>query len=101
MHVGDLPAHEPTDEDILRIANRTGEPENLVTLRVAPPAPVDGGARHGLRKVGDRPARAFQDDAVAPDESEGSLGSHCGVDSRRSLTYSRLSHRFHPACNFR
>jgi len=86
MYVGDLPAYEATDQDLLGVANRTGEPKDLVTLGVAPPAAADRASDHGLGQVGDGSARAFEDDPVAPDESEGSFRGHWGVDCRRSLT---------------
>src|SRR5436190_23754433 len=40
MHVGNLPADQATNEDIARAPNGTREPEDLVALRVAPPARV-------------------------------------------------------------
>src|SRR6266511_3789241 len=76
MHVGDLPADQATNEDIARAPNGTREPEDLVALRVAPPAPAYRSRRHGLREVGNWSASTFENDAVAADESEGGLGRH-------------------------
>jgi hypothetical protein len=89
MHVGDLVTEEPTDQHVIRIANRSGEPENCLPLRVAPPASVYALASDGLGEVWNWPAGALEDHTMAADKGKGSSRGHFGMSAcgfRRSLT---------------
>lgn len=60
----DLAIDEAAHEDILSTAYCLREFENLVTLRMRPPAPANGTACDGYRKRRDWAGRRLEDDAV-------------------------------------
>ena len=70
MHVGHLPSHETTDEDVLGIAKGTRERKDFVALGVTPPASTDSRARNGLGEIRHRTPCALENHAVATDEGQ-------------------------------
>ncbi len=76
MHIGDFSMDYPTDQDVARVAHRPRHREDLVTLRVAPPAAPYGLARDNLGEVRNWAAGAFENDAFAADKYEGGFRSH-------------------------
>jgi hypothetical protein len=76
MHICDFPAHEPADQDVVRIANSSGEPEDLFPFRVAPPASLYAAPRHHLGEIRNWSARTLEDDAMAADKRESRSWCH-------------------------
>jgi hypothetical protein len=70
MHIGDLSADEPADQDLGRVADGSCQPEDLLPFGMAPPAAAYPSADDCLSQVRDRPSRAFEDNAMAFDERE-------------------------------
>jgi hypothetical protein len=70
MDKGDLALDEATYEDIVAVANSSRDREDLVTLRMRPPATPNwfSGDDRGERR--DRPLSGFEYDAVPTNESE-------------------------------
>src|SRR4051812_5909842 len=81
VHIGDLAIDQLAHQHLVALADGVGNPEDLVTLRVAPPAPPNRAAGNLLRQAGDRPSCRLQDDAVSPDEGQSLFRAH-----RPSLT---------------
>jgi len=65
MHVRDLSADEPADQDIGRVTYRARQPEDLLSFGMAPPAPAYASSCDCLGEIRNRAPCAFEDDAVA------------------------------------
>ena len=96
MNIGDLSTYEATDEHVGRVAYDAGQPKDLLSLGVAPPAAADRTARHGFGQIRYRPARPLEHDPMPPHEGEGPTRRHAarhqlaklglGVAARRQLS---------------
>ena len=69
MDKRDLPI-EPTHEDIVAVADRSGHREDLMTLRMRPPATSNRPSRYDLSKRRDGPSRGLKHDTVLANEDE-------------------------------
>lgn len=70
MDKRDLALDEATHEDIVAVADRSRHREDLVTLRMRPPATPNWLASDDLSKGWDRPLRGLEHDTVLTNESE-------------------------------
>ena len=66
----DLAPDQPTYEDIRVVADRSRHREDLMTLRMRPPAPANGAARDDFRQRRDGPVRSLEHDAMLTNERE-------------------------------
>src|SRR5436190_9761357 len=79
MHVRDLAANEPADEDVGGIADAPGQREDLLSSGMAPPAAAHTRARDRVRERRDPRAgdvRRLQHDAATPDKGDCLSGRH-------------------------
>lgn len=76
MDVGDLAVDQLADQYVGALTDSLGHTEDLMTLRMAPPATSDRAARDRLRKAWDRPSRSLEHDSVTLDECQSLFRSH-------------------------
>jgi hypothetical protein len=76
MDKRDLPLDQPTHEDIVAVADRSRYREDLMTLRMRPPATSNRLSRYDLHKRRDRPSRGLKHDAVFANESKSQMYGH-------------------------
>ena len=70
MDKGDLALDEATDENVAALADRSRHREDLVTLRMSPPAAPNRRSSDSLGKRRHRPLRRLEDDTVLSNERE-------------------------------
>ena len=70
MDKRDLAVDQPTHEDLVAVADRSRHREDLITLRMRPPATSNRLSSYDLSKRRDGPARGLKHDTVLPNESE-------------------------------
>jgi hypothetical protein len=70
MDKRDLSFDKTANEHIVAVANRSRHRENLVTLRMSPPASPHWLPDYGLSNRRNRPTRSFKHDTVLTNESE-------------------------------
>ena len=70
MDKGDLALDEATDEDIVAVADRSRDREDLVTLRMRPPATPNRFSGDGLSERRGRPLRRLEYHTVPTNERE-------------------------------
>jgi hypothetical protein len=70
MDKRDLSLDKTAHENIVAVANRLRHRENLVTLRMRPPATPHWLSSYGVGNRRDRPLRGFEHDTVLTNESE-------------------------------
>ena len=83
MDVGNFAVDQSTGHDVRRGTNRARQPEDLMALGVAPPAPCDSLADYGLREVGHGSSSAFKHDTMAADEGNRGSRGHFVIDVSR------------------
>jgi hypothetical protein len=71
MHKRDLALDQPTHKDIVAVADRSRHREDLMTLRVRPPATSNRLSGYDFSKGRDGSARGLKHDTVLANESEG------------------------------
>jgi hypothetical protein len=76
MDKRDLPVDQPTHEDIVAVADRSRHREDLMTLRMRPPATSNRLSRYDLSKRRDGPSRGLKHDAVFANESKSQMYCH-------------------------
>jgi hypothetical protein len=76
MDKRDLPVDQPTHEDIVVVADRSRHREDLMTLRMRPPATSNRLSRYDLSKRRDGPSRGLKHDAVFANESKSLMYCH-------------------------
>lgn len=64
MNIGNLSAHQATDENLIGITRSSSCVEDRLALLVSPPAAVDALAGHSFGKIRPRSSTCFKHDAV-------------------------------------
>jgi hypothetical protein len=70
MDKGDLAPEEATHENIVTVADDSRDRENLATLRMRPPAPLDRRSSYELNERRNRPSSCLQYDTVLTNKGE-------------------------------
>jgi len=70
MDKRDLPVDQPTHEDIVAVSDGSRHREDLMTLRMRPPATSNRLSGDDVRKRWDGPSRGLKHDAVFANESQ-------------------------------
>ena len=71
MDKRDLALYQSTHEDIVAVTDRSRHGEDLVTLRMRPPAPSNGLSRCDFSERRHGPTRGLEHDTLPADESQG------------------------------
>jgi hypothetical protein len=85
MDERDLALDKPTHENVVAIADRTRQCEDLVTLWMRPPVTLNGLSNDRLRQRWDRAFRRLQYYAVFLNKREGLACSHCELSNFYNL----------------
>ena len=79
MNQGNLSVDKATNENFLRMSHRLQYGEDLVTLRMAPPTPLDGPADDHLSKARNGALARYEDHALLPNKCHCLIGGHMHV----------------------
>lgn len=92
VDVRHLSVDQLADQYVRALTDGLDHTEDLVTLRMAPPATSDWAARDRLRKARDRPSRSLKYHSVALDECQSLVWAHTTLRSADvELSAERLS----------
>lgn len=98
MDERDLALDKPTHQDIVAVADRTGQRKDLLAFRMRPPAAPNRTSSDGLSKRRGGPVRGFKDDTVVTNERERLASSHChavvGRPDEVTLSRARIPSRW-------